>query len=196
MDDKELMPFAIYAELALFLRTSGSRLSISEAIVRAVKQWMTTEQEAGLPLTGYQWKCLFLPNGTRLRMRCADQLFYAEISSDDLIFRGRSMSPHQMVAAVAGEPRNAWRDLWIRRPQDKEWSPADKLRREQNKLARPPELSPTESIQLAAKSMSEALQTALLLVDQSRMRAEQQVDRRLPKHRRRDDTLDDACLED
>ncbi|HEY1148439.1 MAG TPA: hypothetical protein VGF27_07685 [Pseudoduganella sp.] len=43
--------------------------------------------------------------------------------------------------------------------------------------------------------MSEALQTALLLVDQSRMRAEQQVERRVPKHRRRDDDLASECLE-
>lgn len=106
------------------------------------------------------------------------------------------MSPSQMVAAAAGEARNAWRDLWVRRPQDKEWSPADKLRREIKNRIKPPELSPTDAIQLAAKSMSEALQTALLLVDQSRMRAEQQVERRVPKHRRRDDQLDDAFLED
>ena len=51
-------------------------------------------------------------------------------------------------------------------------------------------------MQLAAKSMSEALQTALLLVDQTRMRAEQQVERRVPKHRRLDDQLADACLEE
>lgn len=43
--------------------------------------------------------------------------------------------------------------------------------------------------------MSEALQTALLLVDQSRRQAEQQVERRVPKHRRRDDQLADECLE-
>jgi hypothetical protein len=55
------------------------------------------------------------------------------------------------------------------------------LRREIKNRIKPPELSPTDAIQLAAKSMSEALQTALLLVDQSRMRAEQQVERR-PAH--------------
>jgi hypothetical protein len=51
-------------------------------------------------------------------------------------------------------------------------------------------------MQLAAKSTSEALQTALMLVDQSRMRAEQQIERRVSKHRRRDDQLADACMED
>lgn len=196
MDNQNPIPFASYSELALFLRTSGSSLSITEAIARAVGQWIRAEQAADVSSTGYQWKCLFLPSGTRLRMRCADQLFYGEIVDDRLIFRGQIMSPSQMAAAAAGEPRNAWRDLWIRRPLDKEWSPADKLRREINNRIKPPELSPIEAMQLAAKSMSEALQTALLLVDQTRMRAEQQVERRVPKHRRLDDQLADAYLEE
>ncbi|WP_395399951.1 hypothetical protein ACHMW6_22125 [Pseudoduganella sp. UC29_106] len=196
MDHQNAMPFAIYAELALFLRTSGSTLSMSDAIVRALQQWLKAAQEAESPPTGYQWKCLFLPSGTRLRLRCAEQLFYAEIVHDNLVYRGQIMSPSQMVAAATGAPRNAWRDLWIRRPQDDEWSPASKLRREMQNRINPPEPSPTEAIQLAAKSMSEALQTALMLVDQSRMRAEQQVERRVSKHRRRDDQLADACLED
>ena len=54
-------------------------------------------------------------------------------------------------------------------------------------------LPPTDAMQLAAKSMSEALQTALLLVDQSLMRAEQQVERRIVRHRRRDDQLADEA---
>jgi hypothetical protein len=86
---------------------------------------------------------------------CADQLFYAEVVGDEIVFQGRAVSPRQMATAP----------------------------------------SPTEAIQLAAKSMSEALQTALLLVDQSRRQAEQQVERRVPKHRRRDDQLADECLE-
>ncbi|HEY1149633.1 MAG TPA: hypothetical protein VGF27_13720 [Pseudoduganella sp.] len=91
MDDSKVMSYAIYSELALFLRTSGSALSISEAIVRAIKQWIKTTQEAESPQTGYQWKCVFLPSGTRLRMSYGEQLFYADIVDDSLIFRGRIM---------------------------------------------------------------------------------------------------------
>lgn len=83
-----------------------------------------------------------------------------------------------------------------RRPNDRGWAPADQLRRAAMQEASVPQPSPTEAIRMAAKSMSEALQTALLLVDQSRMRAEQQVERRVLKHRRRDDYLEDECLED
>ncbi|WP_395399221.1 hypothetical protein ACHMW6_19925 [Pseudoduganella sp. UC29_106] len=195
--NRDPLPYASYSQLAMFLRTSGSTLSISDALARAVQLWIKTQQEAEAPLTGYQWKCLFLPTGTRLRMRCAEQLFYAEIVGDEIVFRGRAVSPRQMVTAAAGEPRNAWRDLWVRRPQDHAWTQADAMRRAacRQEAATVSAPSPTEAIQLAAKSMSEALQTALLLVDQSRRQAEQQVERRVPKHRRREDQLADECLE-
>jgi hypothetical protein len=121
----------------------------------------------------------------------------AIMKGDEIVFRGRAVSPRQMVTAAAGEPRNAWRDLWVRRPQEHAWTQADVMRRAASRQditnVSPP--SPTEAIQLAAKSMSEALQTALLLVDQSRRQAEQQAPRRMPKHRRRDDQLADECLE-
>ena len=119
------------------------------------------------------------------------------MKGDEIVFRGRAVSPRQMVTAAAGEPRNAWRDLWVRRPQDHAWPQADVMRRAASRQditnVSPP--SPTEAIQLTAKSMSEALQTALLLVGQSRRQAEQQVERRVPEHRRRDDQLADECLE-
>lgn len=117
-------------------------------------------------------------------------------NDEEMIFRGRAASPRQMTVAIAGEGHNAWRDLWIRRPDERAWTQANKLRRAAlaHSETKPP--SPTEAIQAAAKSMSEALQAALLLVDQSRMHAEQQVDRRVPKQRRREDLLESDWLAD
>lgn len=195
-EDTCFIPFAVLADLHVYLRTSGSTLSASEAIVRAIKLWVKTQQEAQVPASGYQWKTVFLPTGTQLRMRCAEQSFFADVVGEQIIFHGRAVSPRQMVCAAAGEQRNAWRDVWIKRPGDRGWTQADQLRRAAAQEAGVRQPSPSEAIQLAAKCMSEALQTALLLVDQSRMRAEQQVERRLPKHRRRDDQLEDECLED
>ena len=51
-------------------------------------------------------------------------------------------------------------------------------------------------MQTAARSMSQALQTALAPVDHIRHEAEQATDRRVPKHRRRDDYMADDCKED
>ncbi|HEY1148438.1 MAG TPA: hypothetical protein VGF27_07680 [Pseudoduganella sp.] len=125
MDEESgVVSYAALAELRTFLRTSGSALCTAEAIVRAIKDWIRTQQSAEAAGPGYQWKNVFLPAGTQLRMRCAEQLFYADVIGDQIVFRGRPVSPRQMACAAAGEQRNAWRDLWIRRPQDRAWSPA------------------------------------------------------------------------
>lgn len=38
------------------------------------------------PTRGYQWKSLFLPSGTELRMSTRDSMHYARVSGDDIIF--------------------------------------------------------------------------------------------------------------
>ncbi|HEY1148490.1 MAG TPA: hypothetical protein VGF27_07945 [Pseudoduganella sp.] len=192
----ELLSHAIVSELAMFLRTSGSTLCLSEAVTRAVKFWIAAQQEAAAPPRGYQWKSLFLPSGTRVRMHFLGECYYADVIDEDLVFRGRATSPRQMTVAIDGAGHNAWRDLWIRRPHESDWTQADKLRRAALAHAGDKPPSPTEAIQAAAKCMSETLQSALLLVDQSRLRAEQQVDRRVPKQRRREDQLESDWLAD
>ncbi|MGO4467847.1 hypothetical protein [Pseudoduganella sp. RAF53_2] len=194
--NRDLVPYATYSRLLKFLHASDSPLCASEAVTRAVQLWINSRQRVVAPVTGYQWKCLFLPSGTRLRVHCMGQVSYGEVIGDELVFRGRAVSPRQMVTAAAGEARNAWRDLWVRRPQDCDWTQADKLRRALSADSKAAQPSPAEAIQLAARSMSEALQTALLLVDQSRRQAERQVERRVAKHRRRDDQLESEWLED
>ena len=202
MDDLkrgELVPYALVDELLMFLRTSGSALCLSEAITRAVKFWMAAQLEAEAPVRGYQWKSLFLPHGTQLRMHYDGQCFYADVQEEQFRFGGCATSPRQMTVAIAGPGRNAWMDLWVRQPGARDWTQADKLRRAaaaRTAAQAAPQPSPTEAIQAAAKSMSEALHTALLLVDQSRKQATQQVERRVEKHRRRDDELESAWFDE
>jgi len=112
---QELLPYATVAELSLFLRTSGSTLCLSEAVTRAIKLWIATQLNPATPEGGYQWKNLFLPSGTRVRMYHAGQWYYANVVDDELIFRGLPSSPRQMTIAVAGAGRDAWLDLWVRR---------------------------------------------------------------------------------
>jgi hypothetical protein len=51
------------------LRESGSTLSPSEALIKAVQQWIAKSRADAIPTRGYQWKQLFLPEGTRLRLQ-------------------------------------------------------------------------------------------------------------------------------
>lgn len=187
-----VLPPALLAELSEFLRVSDSTLSPVEAMVSAVTQWIAAERAIATPERGYQWKRLFLPDGTRVRMHYVDRWFYAEVIADQLIYRGRPVSPRQLTIEIAGDGRNAWRDLWIRRPCEHHWLSAAHLRQAvEGKATTEPE-SPAQAVRLAAQSMNQALQAALALISHVRHEAEQVTERRVPKHRRRADyELDD-----
>lgn len=190
------VPPAAYAELSNYLRMSGSTLTPAEAIVRAVQHWLEAQRDMATPLQGYQWKSLFLPEHSQVRMRVGEKWHYAEVVGDELFYHGRAVSPRQLTLAVAGDGRNAWRDLWIRRPGEKDWTVASLLRRRCQQQANKPATSPLEAMRAAASSMSDALKTALTLVQHANFHAEQQVERRLPKHRRREDFMIDDCKAD
>jgi hypothetical protein len=55
-------------------------------------------------------------------------IYRANVAGDEFIYEGRSMSPAVMVNTVSGTSRNAWRDLWVKRPDDREWISAESLR--------------------------------------------------------------------
>lgn len=77
---------------------------------------------------GYQWKNLFLPQGTQIRMQYKGNYSYARVEDDKIVYRGKPISPGSLTNTIAGTSRNAWRDLWIKRPEDKEWKLADECR--------------------------------------------------------------------
>ena len=83
---------------------------------------------------GYTWKHkdsnLFLPDGTEIRMRFMGSYYYAKVIGDDIQYLGQSITPGSLANAIGGKNRNAWRDLWIKRPMDKEWKQADQCRKE------------------------------------------------------------------
>lgn len=80
-------------------------------------------------LKGYKWGPIFLPHGTLIRMRYRKQSYYAKIVGDELIYENQALSPSQFASMIANTSRNAWRDLLVRRPSDKDWVAADELRR-------------------------------------------------------------------
>ncbi len=150
------------------------------------------------PSRGYQWKSLFLPHGTELRMTTSRQSGYARVVGDKIMFDGFSVSPRGLTLAIAGEGRNAWRDLWIKFPQDRHWRSASFYREQAKARAEmsAPALSPAESMHMAAAAMAQALDTALLLVKQSCTPHRLQPDRRTDHHRRASDVLGETCAFD
>jgi len=113
---------------------------VSEAINAALEFWL--DAKAALPLgadpanlRGYQWKSVFLPEGTVLRSWSYGEHNYARVEGDKIMHEGRSVTPNEFARFFARTTRNAWFDLSVRRPGDKQFKMASVLRRELAKQA-------------------------------------------------------------
>ncbi len=142
---------------------------------------------------GYQWKCLFLPDGTELRMRFGGEVFYARVADDAIVYQGQRLSPRQLTIAIAGDGHNAWRELWLLLPGESKWKLACVRRRELERQAAPVPASPADTIAAAAAAMSDALKAALALVGHSQAPPVRKIERRINRSRRADDYLADSC---
>jgi len=126
--------------LANFLRDQGSDRDPVSAIETAIDYWIDNaswKQEDLLPEIfqepprqhrAYIWKEISLPHGTDIRMRYKRQDNYAKVDGDQIIYQGEVVSPSELANRISGTSRNAWRDLWIKRPDDRDWHLADDLR--------------------------------------------------------------------
>lgn len=129
------IPTSQFIELVEFLRSNGDSSDPVQAVSKAIDYWMDNaswkpELLSVSSARGYQWKTLFMPEGTEIRMQYKGAYSYARVEGDDIIFKGKPISPAAMANTVAGGSRNAWRDLWIKRPADFEWRLADDCRSE------------------------------------------------------------------
>lgn len=129
------LPTHTFFALAAYLQESGSDANAEEVAATAIAEWIAQERARAavgrsVRARGYQWKGLFLPEGTRLRMLHDGKFHYAEVQGDDIVFNGRSVSPARMANEVAGCTRNAWRDLWLLLPGESAWRLASVRRRQ------------------------------------------------------------------
>ncbi len=146
--------------LITHLRRSGGPQDPSDAIAHAINAWLGAQQglapQHGDPdgVRGYQWKSLFLPEGTVLRSWSYGKTNFARVEGNHIMYLGRAVSPNQFAQSFARSTRNAWTDLLIRRPSDKQFRLACRLRTEcaeqglatKDKLASPDPIlqAPTE----------------------------------------------------
>ena len=102
-----------------------------EIATEAIDEWLRRHDPASLSTlntTGYQWKRLFLPDGTVLRTVFGGRNHHCLVEGDRIIHDGQTMSPSGFVNAVGGIRRNAWKCTWILFPATQEWKLADSLR--------------------------------------------------------------------
>lgn len=117
----------IYLELNYQMRKREDFRTEEEITLIALKEWMA--RNYGQPTNrGYQWKDLFLPRGTSLRICHRGLCYFAEVEGDLLIADGKIITPSSWATEVCGSVRNAWRDIYIRRNYREGWTHASSWR--------------------------------------------------------------------
>jgi hypothetical protein len=96
----------------------------------AICEWLQRQRAANKPVDPkrFFWKTVFLPDGTRLRIRSRQGPHYAEVVCGELIYEGEAVSPNQFVTASLRNVGNAWKVIHVQLPGDTDWTPALHLR--------------------------------------------------------------------
>jgi len=135
MDATEGLPIEsrLVQRLQAHLMRRGGAPDLQQALNAAIEMWLAEQSKLRIgsdpaSVRGYQWKSLFLSEGTLLCTRSYGEDQYARVQDDEIIFRGRSVSPNRFAHWAGRGTRNAWNDIYVRRPQDKFYIPASRLR--------------------------------------------------------------------
>ncbi|KQX01166.1 hypothetical protein ASC94_00495 [Massilia sp. Root418] len=86
------------------------------------------QQPAAPSEAGYQWKQVFLPEGTRLRASFGKQPYYATVEGAQIKYGEHAVSPSCFANLHGSGNRNAWKAIWLRFPGSDEWLLADVCR--------------------------------------------------------------------
>ncbi|MEO7496736.1 MAG: hypothetical protein ABIT83_01385 [Massilia sp.] len=119
----------------------------------AIKDWLLRQHPDALALPsvqGFQWKDVFLPNGTILRTVFKGTNFHCRVESDHLRYQDQSTSPSAFANAVGGVRRNAWKVIWVLFPDSQSWKLAASLRPAKRKQTEAPKPKKPPTSQQAA----------------------------------------------
>jgi hypothetical protein len=102
---------------------------------QAIEQWLARQSaQAGTDrmqrraLQGYQWKRVFLPDGTVLRSAFKGESYLGRIERGKIVHKGRACSPSEFANAAGSAGRNAWQVIWLLFPGERDWKLADDCR--------------------------------------------------------------------
>lgn len=122
------LPATLFLNLELHLWETRPKVNPHDFVRELVERWLAadiarTRQNRNASLHGYQWKTVFLPDGTALRTSRDGAHVFAAVSGDCIVQEGKRVSPSQF-ANGDGSGRNAWRAVWLRFPGDERWQRA------------------------------------------------------------------------
>ncbi|SFV17710.1 hypothetical protein [Pseudoduganella namucuonensis] len=133
------MEFPVYLPSDLLLALGEhtgifwSDIRMGDVVCDAVAAWMkpvpvAAQQPAAPSKAGYQWKQVFLPEGTVLRASFGRKPSFAVVEDSEIKYGERVMSPSGFANLEGSGNRNAWKAIWLRFPGSEEWLRADVCR--------------------------------------------------------------------
>ncbi|WP_338760322.1 hypothetical protein [Massilia sp. METH4] len=121
------LPVTDFLELEFYLMDTRPGVKPDAFLAEMLKRWLRAENErlalrkSGPALRGFQWKNLFLPDGTNLRTRHGNTVEFAKVCGDRIISDdGIALTPSQFANRHM-KGRNAWRFVWLRFPGKEQW---------------------------------------------------------------------------
>jgi len=97
------IPATTLCRLLQYADAHQAELSAGELAALAIEEWLARTEGGNVPcirLHGYQWKTVFLPEGTQLRAWNRSGFAYAEVIGDSIVHFGDAVSPHEFIAAA------------------------------------------------------------------------------------------------
>jgi hypothetical protein len=129
------MPWELLKAFSEHTGLFWSSVEIEGAICDAIASAMAPQSaQAAVPTLdrataqGYQWKQVFLPEGTVLRASFGRQPYYAAVEGCEIKYGEFSLSPSAFANLQGSGNRNAWKAVWLRFPGFKDWVRADECR--------------------------------------------------------------------
>lgn len=131
------LPAITLCRLLQYVDAHPTEASAGELAALAIEEWLARGELNKAPQIrhrGYQWKSLFLPEGTQLRAWNSTGFAYAEVIGDSIMHQGESVSPHAFICRCKGISRSAWAEVALLLPHENNWKRADVLRRELDRM--------------------------------------------------------------
>ncbi|GJI98637.1 hypothetical protein RugamoR57_53550 [Duganella caerulea] len=128
------VPDDVLVELGEFTGNFWSdSLAQEPFVIEAIRNYINpppppSQQPAATTETGYQWKQVFLPEGTRLRASFGREPYFATVVGAEIKYEGHTVSPSCFANLHGSGNRNAWKAIWLRLPGSNEWLLAEVCR--------------------------------------------------------------------
>jgi hypothetical protein len=137
------LPADLLVELGEVTGIHWNSWELEPIICDAIRRYMqppaaaVQEQTSATSGAGYQWKQVYLPEGTRLRATYGRKPYFAVVTGTDIQCGERIITPSAFANLQGGGHRNAWKAIWLRFPGSEQRVLADVARsRQQTAIAR------------------------------------------------------------